>query len=70
MSAFDLIMKQREHEEKCYKCKYYRQLKHNYEKYVGYEYSKCCVVVADKPDSYVVEVNPNDCCEMFLEKGC
>ena len=61
-------------EEKCNNCKFFHNLKHNFEVGKGYENSSCCVLFTkdskdgDEYDSFVVEVTPDSICEMFARK--
>ena len=54
--------------ECCEKCKYYRVLEHNFKQGKGFEMSHACVLLSDEYDSSVLEVSPQDMCEMLTEK--
>lgn len=54
--------------DSCHKCKFYRELKHNFKQNIGYEISHACLLFADENDAYVVQVSPDDMCEMFVER--
>ena len=51
----------------CEKCKYFRVLKHNFETGKGFELSHACVLYAEDSESFIIEVVPQDMCEMFTE---
>ena len=57
-------------ETKCSNCKYFRKLKHNFERGKGFDEDYCCVVweyvdVDDAGERWVQEVGKNSMCEMF-----
>ena len=54
--------------ERCENCEHYIRLKHNFKQGVGHEESHACVIFAKDKDAFIVEVTPNDMCEMFTEK--
>ena len=53
-------------EERCELCKFYRRLKHNFERGKGFEESHCCVIF--EQENEVLEVAPTSMCEMFTRK--
>ena len=59
---------------KCSNCKYYHKLKHSFKQGMGFTETACCIVLTrcdedvDEFDSFVVEVEPDDMCEMFTER--
>ena len=53
---------------RCELCKYYRQLKHNFRRGIGWELSHVCVLYVDDADSFLLEVSPNEMCEVFTER--
>lgn len=55
-------------ETKCSNCKYFRRLKHNFEREKGFSEDYCCVVweYSDEPgEVWIQEVGKNSMCEMF-----
>jgi hypothetical protein len=56
-------------DERCEDCAYYADLSHNFAVHKGFEQSHCCVAfVCTENTGYVVEVSPDDRCEMFARK--
>ena len=59
---------------KCENCKYFHELKHNFRRSEGFRTSSCCIALTrcegdvDSYDSFVVEVDKDDMCEMFTER--
>lgn len=55
----------------CRNCKYYHTLKHNFTVGEGFKLSHACVALfyeeGDEDDVFMVEVAPDDMCEMFDE---
>ena len=60
--------------KKCSKFKYYHKHKHSFKQGMGFTETACCIVLTrcdedvDDFDSFVVEVEPDDLCEMFTER--
>lgn len=57
--------------ECCSNCVYYRRLKHNFKRGVGFEESHCCVMWIKTDDdsiSWVQEVDAEGMCEMYRGK--
>ena len=56
--------------ERCENCTFYSILQHNFKTGVGFERSNCCVLFPiTESAGYVVEVSPNDRCEMFTRRA-
>jgi len=64
-------------DEKCTNCKYFHRLKYGFEVGTGFKESSCCIAFTrlcdlrdsiDDYDSFVVECEENDRCEMFTER--
>ena len=56
--------------ERCVDCDYCSILKHNFKVGEGFEKSYCCVAFPlTEHAGYVVEVTPNDRCEMFCRRA-
>ena len=61
-------------EKKCKNCKYFHKLKQKFQVHKGYSESSCCIALTrqnespDDYDSFVVETNEDDMCEMFKIK--
>lgn len=53
----------------CGSCEHIRTLKHNFKQGAGFEESFCCAVFANQKDGFVLEVDKDDMCEMFTERG-
>lgn len=62
-------------EARCENCKYWHRLKYGFKTGDGFKESSCCIAWTrldkgiDEYDSFVVETNADDMCEMFHEKG-
>ena len=58
--------------ECCANCKFFHQLKHNFEKGKGYEEAYCCDALMhlydDKCKPWIQEVDKEDVCESFVKK--
>lgn len=64
-------------DDRCINCKYFHQLKHDFETGKGFKETSCCIAFTrlcdsrdniDDYDSFVVEVTENDTCEMFTKR--
>lgn len=57
----------------CMNCKYFHKLKYGFEVDKGYKESSCCIALTrlyediDGYNSFVVECDEDDCCEMFTK---
>lgn len=59
-----------EENERCADCAFYSILKHNFTRGKGFEYSHCCVFFPlTERKGYVIEVSPNDRCEVFARRA-
>ena len=60
-------------EGRCENCKYWHKLKYEFKTGDGFKESSCCIALTrldediDEYDSFVVETNADDMCEMFTE---
>ena len=58
----------------CKNCLYWHRLKYGFEVWKGYKESSCCIAWTrldediDEYDSFIVETNADDMCEMFTRK--
>lgn len=49
----------------CETCAHKAMLKHNFAVGKGFEETLCCTALAKVTDGYVLEVTPNDRCEIY-----
>ena len=61
-------------EERCENCKYWHKLKYGFKTRIGFQESSCCIALTrlyediDEYDSFIIETNADDMCEMFTRK--
>lgn len=56
--------------ERCENCEYYSNLECDFEKGKGLKKSHCCLYfVLTERERYVIEVRPNDRCEVFARRA-
>lgn len=53
---------------RCEDCKFYRRLKYGFEVGNGFKESHCCILFANDPDAFILEVSSNDYCEEYTKK--
>lgn len=62
-------------DKKCGNCKFYHKLKHTFIQGKGFTETACCIALTrcgedvDDFSTFVIEVEPDDMCEIWTERG-